>query len=147
MRAGLRKPMESVRAHGWDSSCLLELMEAEALVWCQASPQLPVLLNPAKTVQLEIWGHDGISLKHFSSQCKRIPQWMDQLAAVPGCTALRDLMIMVIAATGNKFQETNFSITAASNCAGFCKTYLHIFLVSVKKESIMKALSGQENII
>lgn len=82
MKAGLGKPMESVCSYHWDSSCLLELMEAAALVWCQASPELPILLNPAKTVHLEIWGYDEISLKHFSSPCKRIPQRMNQLASV-----------------------------------------------------------------
>lgn len=57
-------------------------MEAAALVWCWASPQLAFLLNPAETIQLEIWGYAGISLKHPSSQCKRLPQRIDQLAPV-----------------------------------------------------------------
>jgi len=65
-----------------DGSCLLELMQAAAPVWCWASPQLAFLLNPAETVQLEISGHAGISLKHSSSQRKRLPPWMDQLASV-----------------------------------------------------------------
>lgn len=70
-------------------------------------------------------------------------KWAKQILP---CSA-QDMLIMVTASTGNTCRETNFSITASSNCAGFCKIYLYIFLAFGKKESIMKALPAQENII